>query len=291
MLRLGGQWRESCGVKPARRGEHPRSWKMRASSRCACKPNSGDCGGGGGCSKQGGTRKQRGERPLLTGSCTVKGEGGQASCPYFGQPAALQVGLDAPCTSSAKKRLRRLVVEGGRGCVPRPPPAQISAAETEALAAARCLEAGLLRSGGSLLLPLRMAAEPLPSEASWGDRMDEPTVAWQSDPISPTPRKAPGAFQLGTQFWIFNHSGEETSPPFLTDAWLVPLFYALIMLLGLVGNGLVIYVISKHRQMRTATNFYIGESCVPHSVATEVTWNPAGSKAAESVNILSSVIL
>lgn len=47
--------------------------------------------------------------------------------------------------------------------------------------------------------------------------------------------------------------------PFLTDAWLVPLFFALIMLVGLVGNSLVIYVISKHRQMRTATNFYIGE--------------------------------
>ncbi|TKS79669.1 G-protein coupled receptor 54 [Collichthys lucidus] len=45
--------------------------------------------------------------------------------------------------------------------------------------------------------------------------------------------------------------------PFLTDAWLVPLFFALIMLVGLVGNSLVIYVISKHRQMRTATNFYI----------------------------------
>lgn len=47
--------------------------------------------------------------------------------------------------------------------------------------------------------------------------------------------------------------------PFLTDAWLVPLFFSLIMLVGLVGNSLVIYVISKHRQMRTATNFYIGE--------------------------------
>lgn len=47
--------------------------------------------------------------------------------------------------------------------------------------------------------------------------------------------------------------------PFLTDAWLVPLFFSLIMLVGLVGNSLVIYVISKHRQMRTATNFYIGK--------------------------------
>uniref|UniRef100_A0A8C8SMN5 KISS1 receptor n=1 Tax=Pelusios castaneus TaxID=367368 RepID=A0A8C8SMN5_9SAUR len=57
--------------------------------------------------------------------------------------------------------------------------------------------------------------------------------------------------------WVFNSSGEDTSPPFLTDAWLVPLFYALVMLLGLAGNSLVIFVVSKHRQMRTATNFYI----------------------------------
>ncbi|MBN3297834.1 GPR54 protein, partial [Amia calva] len=47
------------------------------------------------------------------------------------------------------------------------------------------------------------------------------------------------------------------SPPLLVDAWLVPLFFALIMLVGLVGNSLVIYVVTKHRQMRTVTNFYI----------------------------------
>ncbi|KAK1153803.1 G-protein coupled receptor 54-like [Acipenser oxyrinchus oxyrinchus] len=62
---------------------------------------------------------------------------------------------------------------------------------------------------------------------------------------------------LGTKLWIYNVTDEET-PPFLTDAWLVPLFFALIMLVGLVGNSLVIYVITKHKQMRTATNFYIG---------------------------------
>ncbi|MGH0172976.1 UNVERIFIED_CONTAM: hypothetical protein FKN15_064207 [Acipenser sinensis] len=62
---------------------------------------------------------------------------------------------------------------------------------------------------------------------------------------------------LGTKLWLYNITDEET-PPFLTDAWLVPLFFALIMLVGLVGNSLVIYVITKHKQMRTATNFYIG---------------------------------
>lgn len=53
--------------------------------------------------------------------------------------------------------------------------------------------------------------------------------------------------------------GEGDQHPFLTDAWLVPLFFSLIMLVGLLGNSLVIYVISKHKQMRTATNFYIGK--------------------------------
>ncbi|MED6245922.1 G-protein coupled receptor 54 [Ataeniobius toweri] len=55
----------------------------------------------------------------------------------------------------------------------------------------------------------------------------------------------------------FDVEEEGNQHPFLTDAWLVPLFFSLIMLVGLVGNSLVIYVISKHRQMRTATNFYI----------------------------------
>ncbi|XP_043941303.1 G-protein coupled receptor 54-like [Protopterus annectens] len=55
----------------------------------------------------------------------------------------------------------------------------------------------------------------------------------------------------------FINKTEVDSPPFLTDAWLVPFFFALLMLVGLIGNSLVIYVVSKHKQMRTATNFYI----------------------------------
>ncbi|XP_048099427.1 KISS1 receptor b isoform X1 [Alosa alosa] len=46
-------------------------------------------------------------------------------------------------------------------------------------------------------------------------------------------------------------------PPLLVDAWLVPLFFALIMLLGLLGNSLVIYVVAKQQQMKTVTNIYI----------------------------------
>ena len=47
-------------------------------------------------------------------------------------------------------------------------------------------------------------------------------------------------------------------PPVLVDAWLVPTFFCLIMLVGLVGNSLVIHVVTKHQQMKTVTNFYIG---------------------------------
>ncbi|XP_071011925.1 G-protein coupled receptor 54-like isoform X1 [Oncorhynchus clarkii lewisi] len=46
-------------------------------------------------------------------------------------------------------------------------------------------------------------------------------------------------------------------PPVLVDAWLVPTMFSLIMLVGLVGNSLVIHVITRHQQMRTVTNFYI----------------------------------
>uniref|UniRef100_A0A672HC89 KISS1 receptor b n=1 Tax=Salarias fasciatus TaxID=181472 RepID=A0A672HC89_SALFA len=46
-------------------------------------------------------------------------------------------------------------------------------------------------------------------------------------------------------------------PPLLVDAWLVPTFFGFIMLVGLVGNSLVIHVVTKHQQMKTVTNFYI----------------------------------
>lgn len=49
-------------------------------------------------------------------------------------------------------------------------------------------------------------------------------------------------------------------PPVLVDAWLVPTFFSLIMLVGLVGNSLVIHVVTKHQQMKTVTNFYIGNT-------------------------------
>uniref|UniRef100_A0A667H8B3 G-protein coupled receptors family 1 profile domain-containing protein n=1 Tax=Lynx canadensis TaxID=61383 RepID=A0A667H8B3_LYNCA len=51
------------------------------------------------------------------------------------------------------------------------------------------------------------------------------------------------------------------------DAWLVPVSFVALMLLGLAGNSLVIFVICRHKQMRTVTNFYIA-----NLAATDVTF-------------------
>ncbi|XP_008835415.1 kiSS-1 receptor isoform X2 [Nannospalax galili] len=64
-----------------------------------------------------------------------------------------------------------------------------------------------------------------------------------------------------------NASDGPVPAPQLLDAWLVPLFFAALMLLGLVGNSLVIYVICRHKHMRTVTNFYIA-----NLAATDVTF-------------------
>lgn len=56
-----------------------------------------------------------------------------------------------------------------------------------------------------------------------------------------------------------NDSDGPAPAPWPVDAWLVPLFFGALMLLGLAGNSLVIFVICRQKQMRTVTNFYIGE--------------------------------
>ncbi|ETE68978.1 G-protein coupled receptor 54, partial [Ophiophagus hannah] len=66
-----------------------------------------------------------------------------------------------------------------------------------------------------------------------------------------------------------NGSGPPT-PPYLVDAWLVPLFFAILMLVGLLGNSLVIYVIMRHKPMRTVTNYYIA-ACALASTANLAT--------------------
>lgn len=56
-----------------------------------------------------------------------------------------------------------------------------------------------------------------------------------------------------------NGSDGPDPAPLPLDAWLVPLFFAALMVLGLAGNSLVIFVICRHKPMRTVSNFYIGE--------------------------------
>ncbi|XP_035689673.1 somatostatin receptor type 5-like [Branchiostoma floridae] len=60
-------------------------------------------------------------------------------------------------------------------------------------------------------------------------------------------------------------------------AIVVPLVYSIICLVGIAGNGLVIYLVWRHREMRTVTNYYIVNlavtdlafliCCVPFSAA------------------------
>jgi len=68
-----------------------------------------------------------------------------------------------------------------------------------------------------------------------------------------------GASNSCESAWNDSAALESQGPPLLVDAWLVPTFFALIMLVGLVGNSLVIHVVTKHQQMKTVTNFYIGK--------------------------------
>uniref|UniRef100_A0A8C4PUF8 G-protein coupled receptors family 1 profile domain-containing protein n=1 Tax=Equus asinus asinus TaxID=83772 RepID=A0A8C4PUF8_EQUAS len=64
-----------------------------------------------------------------------------------------------------------------------------------------------------------------------------------------------------------NASDDGDPAPWSVDSWLVPLFFAVLMLLGLTGNSLVLFVICRHKQMRTVTNFYIA-----NLAATDVTF-------------------
>ncbi|KAI8488830.1 receptor [Branchiostoma belcheri] len=41
------------------------------------------------------------------------------------------------------------------------------------------------------------------------------------------------------------------------EAWAVPLVFSIITLVGVTGNGLVIYVIARYGQMKTVTNYYL----------------------------------
>ncbi|XP_004595963.2 kiSS-1 receptor [Ochotona princeps] len=75
----------------------------------------------------------------------------------------------------------------------------------------------------------------LGSNASW----------WASANASGCPGCSANASEhMGPEMWAL-------------DAWLVPLCFAALLLVGLTGNSLVIYVVCRQEQMRTVTNFYI----------------------------------
>lgn len=40
-------------------------------------------------------------------------------------------------------------------------------------------------------------------------------------------------------------------------SWMVPILFGLMTIIGVAGNSLVIYVIIRHGQMKTVTNYYI----------------------------------
>ncbi|KAM9244688.1 LOW QUALITY PROTEIN: kiSS-1 receptor [Dugong dugon] len=103
------------------------------------------------------------------------------------------------------------------------------------------------------------------SEAVSAATTAEPSGSWWA------PSNASGCPGCGS-----NPSDGPVPVPRLVDAWLVPLFFAALMMLCLAGNSLVIYVVCRHKQMRTATNFYIANlaatdvifllCCVPFTV-------------------------
>ncbi|XP_004632970.1 kiSS-1 receptor [Octodon degus] len=76
---------------------------------------------------------------------------------------------------------------------------------------------------------------------------------------TPVPNSSWGAFANASGCPGCGADGSDGpgSAPLLLDAWLVPLFFATLMLLGLTGNSLVIFVICRQKQMRTVSNFYI----------------------------------
>lgn len=45
--------------------------------------------------------------------------------------------------------------------------------------------------------------------------------------------------------------------PVTVETWLVPLVLAMVTIIGVVGNGVVIYAVLKNGKMHTVTNFYI----------------------------------
>lgn len=65
--------------------------------------------------------------------------------------------------------------------------------------------------------------------------------------------------ETSCKFYICQNNSGPHEQTLLVDAWLVPLVFVIFMIFGLCGNSLVLYVIYKHKKMRSATNVYIGK--------------------------------
>lgn len=86
--------------------------------------------------------------------------------------------------------------------------------------------------------------------------------------------------------YIFNDN-EEEPVIFTPETRIVPALFLIIFVVGLIGNGLLVYIVVRHAAMRTVTNLYLVNlsvvdilflvACVPlTSVAYGITDWPFG---------------
>ncbi|XP_078657387.1 G-protein coupled receptor 54-like [Branchiostoma floridae x Branchiostoma belcheri] len=85
-------------------------------------------------------------------------------------------------------------------------------------------------------------AEP-PIVTSWNDTKDDVLTAMAWDNI--------------TGNWTTESPAAEEELVFGLDAWLVPMIFGALAVIGLVGNSLVIHIILRDKAMHTATNYFI----------------------------------
>ncbi|XP_071115628.1 allatostatin-A receptor-like [Haliotis cracherodii] len=101
--------------------------------------------------------------------------------------------------------------------------------------------------------------------------------------------------------YIFNDN-EEEPVIFTPETRIVPALFLIIFVVGLIGNGLLVYIVVRHAAMRTVTNLYLVNlsvvdilflvACVPlTSVAYGITDWPFGDGLCKFVNYTMGVCL
>ncbi|XP_041367928.1 galanin receptor type 1-like [Gigantopelta aegis] len=107
------------------------------------------------------------------------------------------------------------------------------------------------------------------------------------------------------EFYIFNDSDDGLEPDFEStkpERQMVPVLFFLIFAVGILGNSLMIYVVSRQPAMRTVTNMYLINLsivsllfllvCVPFtSIAYAITDWPFGGFLCKFVNYIMAVCL